>query len=579
MNVKLGVAIFLTIFIILIAGISTLDSDIETLSKIRTAIIVNQVGYLPQWQKTAFLVNSKNLTSVQLINYDTKKLVTTLTLGQKSKDEETRDVLSQVDFTDLTKPGKYYLKQDKLKSVPFEIGSDIYQEPLVSLLRSYYIQRCGVEIDDPVTGISHAPCHVLDGLVAHGDKYHNRHEEIEAVGGWHNGESYSNYVATTTVTIARLLNLYEKHPDLFPDDQLNIPESGNGVSDLLDEMKFGLDWLLKMQREDGAVYRKIAGQTWPIGLFPEQDLLPRYIYGISTPETAKFAATMAMAGRNYQPIDAQAADRYLSAANSAWKYLQGQPEMKINLEDGDDTGSLPYMASEYNPEASLKTDVDDRLWAAVELYIATGKQDFSQYFAANLDRAEYDGIFGWKNPLSLALTDYLEQSSQPSSEELTAQIKTKIQQQADIILNRVKQSSYNIANDRFIAGSNRMTIEEGITLVYAYQLTNNKAYLTAAVDQLDYILGRNHFNQSFVTGIGTNTVQHVNNLLFAIENKDYLPGLLVVGPNGDAQDGIVAKDRGQLSYIDDDRSYASNQYIIDNNASLISLITNLITQK
>lgn len=579
MNFKLRISIFIAIFVILIAAVSSLDSDRETLSKARAAIVVNQVGYLPQWQKTAFIVNNQNSNiNPQLINYDTRKLVTTLTLGQKIRDEETRDVIFPVDFTDLTQPGTYYLKQDKLKSVPFQIGADIYQEPLVSLTRSYYQQRCGVEVDDPITGISHEPCHIQDGLIARQDRYHEANEQIEALGGWHNGEGYSKYIATTTVTIARLLSLYQKYSNLFPDNHLNIPESGNGVSDLLDEMRFGLDWLLKMQRVDGAVYRKLAGENWPLNLSPDEDIQPRYIYGISTAETAKFAAVMAIASQNYQSVDVQLAARYLEAAELAWQYLQTQPEMKIDWLEKDDLGSLKYIYTKPDREASLQ-DIEDRLWAAVELYIATGKQDFNQYFAANLDRADYDGIFGWKNPLSLALTDYLEQSSQPSSEELTAQIKTKIQQQADIILNRVKQSSYNIANDRFIEGSNRMTIEEGITLVYAYQLTKNQAYLTAAIDQLNYILGRNHFNQTFVTGIGTNPVKHINHL-FAIAKKVYLPGLLVGGPNrGDVEDGTVVRGRGQLSYSDDARSYNSNQYTIDNNASLISLITNLIVQE
>lgn len=574
MKFKLRNFLYLALFICLIAGVSALDSDIETLSKVNRTIVVNQIGYFPQWKKTAFVVNNKSLKNAQLLNFDTEELVSTLTLGPKIEDEDTRDFISQVDFTDVTQPGKYYLKQDKLKSVPFQIGADIYQEPLVTLLRSYYLQRCGIEIDDPVTGISHAPCHIKDGLVAHQDQYHQPNEQIAALGGWHNGDGYSKYVGTTTITIARLLNLYEKYPQLFPDSQLNIPESGNGTSDLLDETRFGLDWLLKMQRADGAVYRKLAGKKWPLKSAPDKDRQHRYIYGISTPETAKFAAVMAIASRNYQSIDKQLATTYLDAAKLAWQYLQTQPEMKIDGVDGDDSGSLEYQASEFNTEASLETDVDDRLWAAVELYITTGTKDLENYFAANLDQAQYDGIFSWKNPSSLALADYLEHDSQPSSANLIAKGKTKIQHQADIILNRVKQSTYNISNDRFIEGSNIMTIEEGNTLVYAYQLTKNKDYLTAAIDQLDYILGRNHFDQTFITGIGTNSVQHLNHL-FAIAKKVYQPGLLVGGPNGDAQDGMVSKGRGQFSYIDDDRSYSSNQYVIENNASLISLITNL----
>ena len=578
MNYKLRILFLAVTFIALILGISSLDSDRETLLKIRTEIAVNQVGYFPQRQKTALLINSSNPTAeIKLINSDTKKLIATITSNPEIQDDQTGDRLSEIDFSSITEPGKYYLKQDKLKSPPFEIGNDIYQQPLVTLLRSYYLQRCGVELDDPITGISHLPCHLQDGAIAHQDQYNQVGEPITALGGWHNGAAYSKYVATTTVTIARLLNLYQQQPDLFPDGQLTIPESGNQVSDLLDEMQFGLDWLLKMQRADGAVYRKLAGQKWPVAIAPNKDNQPRYLYGISTPETAKFTAVMAIASKTYQSINPTQAAKYLKGAELAWQYLQTQPEMKVDWVEGDDNGSDSYLASELNTEESLQTDIDDRLWAAVELYIASGKLDYADYFAANLEQTEY-GLFSWKNPIPLALMDYLQQDEQPTSEELIAKIKTKIQQRADLVLAKVRTSAYQIANDNFIWNSNRMTIEEGITLIHAYQLTQNQDYLTAAINQLNYVLGRNHFNQTFVTGIGTNPVQQINHP-FIIGKKVSIPGLTVGGPNGDATDGFAPRNKGQLSYIDDRRSYTTNQYAIDNNASLISLLVNLTMQK
>ena len=577
MNYRLRILFLAVTFIALILGISSLDSDIETLSKIRTEIAVNQVGYLPQWQKKALLINSSKPTAeIKLINFDTKKIVATPTLRPEIKDEQTGDRISEIDFSSITEPGKYYLTQDKLKSPSFEIGNDIYQQPLVTLLRSYYLQRCGVELDDPITGISHLPCHLQDGAIAHQDQYHQPGDAITAVGGWHNGAAYSKYVATTTVTIARLLNLYQQQPDLFPDGQLSIPESGNEVSDLLDEMQFGLDWLLKMQRGDGAVYRKLAGQEWPIKTAPDEDIQPRYIYGISTPETAKFAAVMAIASRTYRSIEPQLATRYLNAAESAWQYLQTQPQMKIDWLEEDDNGSIKYLASEFDTEESLQTDVDDRLWAATELCITTGKPIFADYFAANLDKIEYS-LFGWKNPAPLALINYLRQEAQPTSEELITKIKTLIRQRGDLLLDKVKQSAYHIANDNFIGNSNQMTAEEGMTLVYAYRLTQNQDYLTAAIDQLDYILGRNHFNQTFITGIGAKSVKQINHP-FAVAQKIIIPGLVVGGPNEDAQDGMAIRNKGQLSYRDDNRSYSTNQYAIDNNASLISLMVNVTAQ-
>ncbi|MEM7761969.1 MAG: glycoside hydrolase family 9 protein, partial [Cyanobacteria bacterium P01_A01_bin.40] len=358
----------IVLFVALLIGISRLDSDLETLSKAEkakkpTVMVVNQVGYLPQWRKTALFLNNQNPTvPTQLIDRDTKKVVQTIQPGTEIQDTETPDAIATIDLSSINQPGTYYLKQDKLTSVSFQIGMNIYEQPLITLLRSYYLQRCGVAIDDLVTGISHAPCHVKDGAIAHTDEYHAAGENIVALGGWHDAGDYSKYVTTATVSIGRLLSLYEEYPQLFPDNQLSIPESGNGISDLLDEMEFGLDWLLKMQREDGAVYRKLSGQQWTGDVSPEEDTQPRYVYGISTPETAKFAAVMALASRNFQTINPRSASKYLSAAELAWQYLLKQPEMKVDWVEGDDSGSAIYLASEYDREASLTTDVDDRLW-------------------------------------------------------------------------------------------------------------------------------------------------------------------------------------------------------------------------
>ena len=580
MKIKFKAFLLIAFMTVLIITLLSLNHSSKILSRKAIAnnsskIVVNQIGYLPQWQKTAFLLNNQKLTShPQLIDRKTRKVVKTIQPGKEIQDTATPDAISTVNFSDITQPGTYYLKQGKLTSAPFDIGTEIYQQPLITLLRSYYLQRCGVAINDPITGISHPPCHLQDGAIAHQDKYHVAGESITASGGWHDAGDYGKYVTTTAVTIARLLNLYEQYPDLFPDNQLTIPESGNGVSDLLDEMQFGLDWLLTMQREDGAVYRKLSGKKWPFGVSPDEDIQPRYVYGISTPETAKFAAVMALASRNFQGVNTELANKYLSAAELAWQYLETQPKMKVDWVEGDDSGSGKYLASKDDREASLTTDIDDRLWAAAELYITTGRLAFDDYFVSNLDKLDYT-LFEWKDPSALGLINYLKQSHQTVTAENITKIENKLIQRANSILERVQKSNYNIANHRFIWGSNKMTAEEGITLVYAYQLTNNIDYFNGAIDQLDYLLGRNHFNQTFITGIGTNPVKHVNHL-FARAKNIYIPGLVVGGANSDAQDNQVAKNLGQLSYIDSEESYATNEYAIDYNASLISLIVNLI---
>ena len=538
-------------------------------------LVVNQIGYKPHSYKLALLLNAENepANNVELVNVQTDKVVSSISPSPPQVDSLSQDTLQVVNFTSFDNLGEYYLRYGNLRSVPFGIGNDIYQKPLFTLTRSYYLQRCGVVLNDPVTGIYHPPCHLHDGIVAHSDPFHQGGKPINTQGGWHDAGDYGKYVSTTAVTIGRLLSLYENNPQVFTDNQLQIPESGDGMPDLLDEIQGGLAWLLAMQRPDGAVYRKLSGTEWPFNLSPDEDAQPRYVYGIATTETAKFAAAMAMAARVYTPWQPALANMYRQAALNSWQFLEENPELRVDWVDGDDAGSGHYLFTQIEQEESFKSDLSDRFWAAAELLITTKEAKFESYFSSHLDDFEYT-LFEWKDPSALGMIDYLLQDESKVSENLAGKIKDKLLTKADSLLIQSKNNSYGVANQRFVWGSNKLISEDGITLVYAYQITNNPEYLQVAQTQLDYLLGRNHFNQTFVTGVGTNPVRNVNHL-FARAKRIAIPGLLVGGANQYAEDGIAPKNNSLLSYVDDEHSYATNEYAIDYNASLISLMVML----
>ncbi|MEO1521796.1 MAG: glycoside hydrolase family 9 protein [Cyanobacteria bacterium J06633_2] len=559
--------------VMLLLGFHTLLAP-HTLASMRHGIVVNQVGYLPQAPKVALLINAPHGGNelAKLVNLTDGTTVQSSLPSPPVIDPESGDSLQTLDFSSVTQSGQYQWVYGSHQSVPFSIGETIFADTSNTLLRSFYLQRCGIELADPTTGIYHPPCHLADGLTAHSDQFHSAHTLISAAGGWHDAGDYGKYVATAAVTVGRLLSIYEQYPYQFWDGQLNIPESGNGWPDLLDEMKFGLDWMLRMQRADGAVYRKLSGAEWPIGLSPEDDNQVRYVYGISTPETAKFAGVMAMASRVYRPFNATLAQQYLEAAEKAWEFLVHQPQMQVDEYPEDNTGSGAYLISEWDREDTLRTDVDDRVWVASELFLTTGHETYETYFEKEFEEFEY-GLFEWKDPSALGMVDYLMQA--PNTERSTPikeRVRTKLLERADALLRTTKHNGYGLANTRFIWGSNKMVAEEGITLAYAYHLTGSPDYRKAAFTQLDYLLGRNPFNQTFITGIGTHPVRAVNHL-FARARDILIPGLVVGGPNSDAQDGIAPADQGILSYLDSAESYATNEYAIDYNSSTIGLIT------
>ncbi len=566
--------ILTTIAIFLIIACSTKFSGQAQSPKSPMKVLLNQVGYHPQWPKVVFLANAPKSIPLELVSLTDGQISELDTPTVVQADHLSGDNLQSVDLSDFRQPGEYLVRAGSVESAPFSISTNAYQATFISLLRSYYLQRCGVILDDPITGLYHAPCHLYDHNLARADDLHQASDQIDATGGWHDAGDYGKYVATTATTIARILSLYEQNPSLFWDRQLTIPESGNGTPDILDEMKFGLDWMLRMQRSDGGVYRKLSGTEWPIGLAPDEDRQIRYIYGISTPETGKFAGVMAMAARVFETFDSNLANQYQTAANLAWQYLENQSTMQVDWIESDDSGSGKYLGSDIDQEESLNTDIDDRFWAATELYISTGAKKYQQYVELYLPKIPYT-LFEWKNLSPLALVDYRLQQRQPISREFQAIIDKKLLERANEILARVENNGYRLANHRFIWGSNKLAAEEGITLVYAYQISQDQRYQIAALDQLHFLLGRNPFNQTFVTGIGARPVRHVNHL-FARAKGLLIPGLVVGGPNSDAQDNIAPKGLGILSYLDDEKSYATNEYAIDYNASLIGLIGLLI---
>lgn len=539
------------------------------------AIVVNQVGYRPELPKRALLLGGSRAASAQLIEANRRNVVAEVPVERGSAHAPTGGPVGVVDFSGHTEPGRYFLRAGDWQSYTFAIEPSVWELPMVLIARSFYLQRCGVVVRDNITGLSHPPCHLGDALIRHGDEHNAAGARLDMTGGWHDAGDFGKYVGPTAVTLGRLLTLLEQHPQLFRDGQLSIPESGDGRPDLLDETAVGLDWLLAMQRADGAFYRKVSGETWPGMIMPQADTQTRYAYGPATSDSAKATAALALGARVWGPFDRRRAERYLAAARRGWRHLEPIPEQVVQWREGDDSGSGKYLFSEIDDEVTLTFDHDDRLWAAAELNLATGEAAYGEAFGQLARRLDY-GLFEWKDPSPIGFSNFLFAPGAGARNGLREQVGRKLVARADLLLDRVRASAYGIAVGEFKWGSNKMVAEEGITLALAYRLTRRADYLAAAVGQLDYLLGRNHFNKSFVTGVGADPVMNMHHRLVVASGRP-LPGFLVGGPNSGAQSGFAPKGRGPLSYADETGSYATNESAIDYNASLLGLIGELAT--
>ena len=466
------------------------------------------------------------------------------------------------------------LTVDGVSSRRIALARDDYRALQRSLLRSYYLQRCGIAIRDLLGGQGdHAACHRADGVRAHADAGGAQDAAITAPGGWHDAGDFGKYTSTTATVVLELLTRYERFPGLLAEDDLKIPESGNNTPDLLDEMRVGLDWMLAMQRSDGAVYRKLSGAAWSKQGPPETDTQKRFVYGVTSPDSAKAAAAWALAARVYRAHDPVLADRYLKAARATWAWLVTQRDQVFDFVDGDNSGSGPYMGNKTDREKSLLTDRDDRLAAAIELYLTTHEPAFARVIDELLPSYELT-MFEWKDVASLSVSSLLWHPAAATQARWKRTAASKLRARAEQARARSQQHPFSIANHRIVWGSNKMTAEEGVLMLAAARLGDRTRLQSAAWSQLHYLLGANPLDKVFVSGFGDNPVAHVSHLFLRAVGRT-IPGLFVGGPNELEQSNIGPRNRGLLSYADDARSYATNEYAIDYDSALIALLIDL----
>ncbi|MHC2995020.1 MAG: glycoside hydrolase family 9 protein [Candidatus Atribacteria bacterium] len=545
---------------------------------------VNQVGYFPEGQKLAFVSNESSIiidpsSTFEVIDTKTGEVVYTGQLEKIGK-----DLVSPIytaDFSELRAPGTYQLRvlslpeeypftvsEDELRGIghplspqysfPFRVSSNIYNDVYYKTMRSYYLQRCGQEIDDSVSGLKHHACHTEDALLRIDEKTH-----LDTTGGWHDAGDYGKYTQTAAVTVGQLLMFYELYPQKFT-QSLDIPESGNKIPDVLSEIRYELEWMLKMQREDGAVYHKVNTKGFPGFIRPEDDMDQRYIYSIATPDTGSFAAAMAQAARVYEEYDQNFASRCKQAAEKAWGFLEGSEPLVEPTNDS--TGEYKDLL-----------DRDNRFWAAAELFKLTKQKKYDDFVQSNFEKFNMPtiGIYpvapiGWKDVHTLGMFAYY--FTEGGDMATKNKIDDFILEQAEKTVDKIKRDPYNISLEmsEYIWASNKNALQYGINLIIAYRINNNSEYLQGALDQLHYVLGRNPLSKSYVTGVGANYPRHPHHRLIMATGV-MVEGLLMGGPNNNAESGAAPKNQGPRSYIDSQDSYATNEYAIDYNVPLICL--------
>jgi endoglucanase len=532
-------------------------------------ILVNQTGYLPGAEKVALLRTDTDI--FELIDAVTGKNVFGAEPGAPVYWEMSGDTVRAADFSAFTTPGTYRicLTGTDICSAPFRIGEDVYGEITAAAVRSYYLNRSGIEITEVHGGKWARPAgHPDTAVIVHASAASAGRPAgtvISSPGGWYDAGDYNKYIVNSSITNYTLLLFYQMFPEYCRSLDLNIPESGNDIPDLVDELLWNLRWYLTMQDPaDGGVYHKLTNLYFCGFVMPHEATDPRYVVMKSTAATLDFAAFTAMAHCIFandpsEELRALAAT-CLEASGKAMKWAEAHPDVIYKQPADVSTGAYG--------DDNLS---DELFWATTERALATGTvpgQGFLDGVAAVTPTWNQSAPLGL---ISLAL------SSDETFAPLRQEAVDMILNYADVLLEKSGMCPYRISLDRFDWGSTSDVANQAMIKIVAMKLSGSDRFLPSVQADLNWLLGTNPTGYSFVTGFGTLSPMNIHHRSSAADGvPEPVPGFLVGGPNtvvmNDCQPPAERSAFPAKSYSDVECSYSTNEIAINWNAPLVFLL-------
>jgi len=535
------------------------------------AIRLNQLGFAPQAEKLA-VVTDGAAASFEVVAADTGKTVFSGKLGAPAVWKASAETVRLADFSALRTPGEYRLKIDgQQASDRFVIRADAYRALNAAAIKAYYLNRASIALPSQYAGVYARPAgHPDDKVLVHASAASKQRPEgsvLSSAKGWYDAGDYNKYIVNSGISTYTLLAAFEHFPQYFARQNLNIPESGNGLPDILNEALWNLDWMLTMQDpNDGGVYHKLTNKGFDGMVMPDQAQAPRYVVQKGTAAALDFAATMATASRIFKAYEQQRpglSARMMKAAEAAWNWAQANPAMVFKNPADIQTG-------EYG-DAHLG---DEFAWAAAELYIGTGKDSYYRAIKADQLAATTPS---WGDVGGLAWISLAQHRAHLTPAADRKLIESRIDGLAASLAAGWRNSAYRVPlqEQDFVWGSNAGALNQAMMLLQGYRLNGKVEYLNAAQSSLDYVLGRNATGYSFVTGFGARPAMHPHHRPSEADKVAApVPGFLVGGPQPGQQDkkdcpvAYPAK-LPATAYLDHVCSYASNEIAINWNAPLV----------
>ncbi|HVV17647.1 MAG TPA: glycoside hydrolase family 9 protein [Polyangia bacterium] len=560
-------------------------------------VLVNQTGYLPALPKLAVV----KTTQATPVKWELRKrggaVVASGEAKPAGKDAASGDDVQIIDFSTFKTRGKdYTLAVGADVSHPFDIGADVYKKLKYDALAYFYQTRSGIEIKMPFAGGKQwtRPAGHVGVAPNQGDKSvaclpgSGCDYKLDVAGGWYDAGDQGKYVVNGGIAAWTLMNQYERAAARgtageFADGKMNIPEHKNRQPDLLDEARWEVEFLLKMQVPDGQpkagmVHHKVHDKEWTaLATRPDQDPQPRYLWPPSTAATLNLAAVAAQCARIWEKLDKAFSAKCLAAAEKAWNAAAANPAVYAGTSA---VGGGPYD----------DTNVSDEFyWAAAELFITTKKDAYK----ASLEKSPHfkkvpvampgDGLpeaFDWGNVAALGTLSLAMVPNLLSPQEID-DCKVAVEGAADAFLALVDQQGYRLpfkpGAKGYPWGSNSSVLNNAIVLALASDFSGDSRYVAAAAEAMNYLLGRNPLDKSYVTGYGERPLQNPHHRFWAHQANATFPspppGVLSGGPNSGLQDPYVqaaglAGCAPQKCYVDNIEAWSANEEAINWNAPL-----------
>ncbi|MBR5101805.1 MAG: glycoside hydrolase family 9 protein, partial [Muribaculaceae bacterium] len=562
-------------------------------------IRVNQLGYLPNAVKVAVYVSHDadlKINQFEIVDVFTQKTVYTSSKVKNTGPLGQLKSTFRLDFTDFNHSGSYYIKVAGVKSPVFPINHNVWNGTADFILNYMRQQQCGY---NPFQKDS---CHTRDAFI----KYHPTKEgqRIDVRGGWHDAADLLQYTTTSANAIYQLMFAYEQNPECFADYyDANGNKGANGLPDIVDQIKWGLDWLDRMNPEPGELYNQIADDRDHIGTKMPKDDPADYGWGpnngrpvyfvdgkqqqrgkflnatMGAASTAgKFAADFALGAKILKPFYPSFAQKIGAKAEDAYRVGVDKP-------GNTQTVSVvsPYIYAEDNW-------VDDMELGAFELYRATASTD---YLTQAVEYGRREPITPWMGADSAKHYQwypFMNMGHYRLAAIGDARLKTEFVRNLKSGIDRVFDRANNHPFLWGIPGiwcSNNLTVAMLTQCILYHQLTGDNQYDEMEAALRDWLFGCNPWGTSMVVQLPSGGVYpHATHSNWVFQNVGVPTGGLVDGPvyasifnslRGvnitDDMPTVTANayldlQPGDVVYHDNTHEYSTNEPTMDGTASL-----------